>query len=183
VRPASGPVRDPRARGPSGRTFYLVVRGPLGAGKTTVARAVASAEGAEVVSIDAILESFEWDGGSEALFLRANGPAVEQARSWLDRGIPVVFDGNFYWASVIDDLADRLPGLHEVVTLRAPIEQCIERDRRRPLSYGAAATREVFDKVARVDRGVSIDASGTREETVAAVRQQLRDRGFGGHPR
>jgi predicted kinase len=151
-------------------SFFLIVRGPLGAGKSTIARALAQALGAEVVSIDEILELQEWDGGSEALFLAANVVAAERARGLLLRRVPVVVDGNFYWESALQDLAERLPFPHEVFTLKVPLEVCIERDRLRSPSYGEEATREVFEKVARVDRGIPID--GTRG--IAHIVQDLR---------
>jgi predicted kinase len=93
-------------------SFYLIVRGPLGAGKTTVARAVAERLGARVVSIDDLLDRFEWDGGSERLFRKANAVAAEQASEWLERGVPVVVDGNFYWPRLLAELQERLPYPH-----------------------------------------------------------------------
>lgn len=160
-------------------SFFLVVRGPLGAGKTTIARAIAIAVSAEVVSVDEIVDREEWDGGSEALFLRANEVVAERARPVLARGRPVVVDGNFYWASALDDLARRLPFPHEVFTLRVPLEVCIERDRLRSRSYGAEATREVYAKVSGADRGFAIDGTRPVGEVVEAMRARLRSRHLG----
>ena len=154
-------------------SYYLIIRGPLGAGKTTVAHALGEALGAEVISIDGLLELQEWDGGSEELFLRTNELAAGTARAHLARGTPVVLDGNFYWASALDDLARRLPFPHETFTLRVPLATCIARDRLRPLSYGEEATQEVFEKVARVDRGIPIDGEQDLGRIVRAIRAHL----------
>jgi len=154
-------------------SFFVIIRGPLGAGTTTVAHSLADEVGAEVVCIDPILESWEWDGGSESLFLRANVVAAQKGRVILGRGIPVIFDGNFYWRSVIDDLVARLPFDHRVFTLKVPLQVCIERDRARSHSYGEEGAREVFEKVARFDYGVSIDAAGNVPSVVSAIRAQL----------
>ncbi len=154
-------------------SYFVIVRGPLGAGKTTVAGALAGAVGAEVIAVDEILESWTWDGGSEALFLRANDVVAERALPILTRGQPVVVDGNFYWASAIEDLLARLPFPHAVFSLDVPLAACIERDRRRPLSYGEEAVRAVFEKVRPVVWEETVDGSGSVDETVRAIRSHL----------
>jgi len=116
--------------------FYVVIRGPLGVGKSTVAESLAKRIEAEHISIDRILDEHgleEWDGGyiSQKSFLRANARAVERARGFLDKGTPVIFDGNFYWKSQIEDLLIQLDYRHYVFSLKAPLSVCIERDSRR----------------------------------------------------
>ncbi len=154
-------------------SFYAIVRGPLGVGKSTLAGALADRLGGQVISIDSILESEEWDGGSEGLFLRANRVASARAEALLVREVPVVFDGNFYWQSAIDDLLARLPYPNVIFALRAPLEICLARDRLRPHSYGEEATRAVFEKVARVDRGIPIDATQAVFRILEEMRSHL----------
>jgi predicted kinase len=160
----------------------IVLRGPFGVGKTTVARALAERLGAGTVSIDRLLERFPWDGGSESLFLRTNRPAARRARALLARGRSAIVEGNFYWPSAIDDLVARVPYPSAVLTLRAPLAVCLARDRARRVRYGASAARAVFRKVGRVRRGTSIDARGPLHETVERIRIHLA-RGAGGRPR
>jgi hypothetical protein len=161
-------------------SFFAVVRGPLGAGKTTVARALAASIGGGYISIDALLERYRWDGGSERLFLRTNADAAREAQPVLDRDEPAVFDGNFYWPSTIDDLAHRLPHPHVVYALRLPLAACIERDRGRTPSYGEDATREVFEKVLPFPGEVPVDAARSAELVVAEIRADLTGRRW--HP-
>ncbi len=167
--------------------FYLVVRGPLGVGKTTVARRVAAAVGAEYLSIDALLEApglEEWERGyiSERSFLRVNRRAAPRVRSSLERGVSVVLDGNFYWKRQIEDLIRQLPFRHVVVTLCAPLDVCIERDQGRPRSYGAEATRDVYAKSTEFDYGIPVPATGSPAEVVLAVLEQLPRPSAGGRP-
>ena len=141
-------------------------------GKTTVCRALADSIGAKVVSIDALVES-EWDGGSERLFLKANGAAAQTAQESLDAGVPVLFDGNFYWKRQISDLESRLPFPHAVFTLAAPLSVCIQRDLDRPSPHGSEAAREVFAKVVKVDAGVLIDAARRLSDIVEDLLARL----------
>jgi AAA domain-containing protein len=171
----SGPTRS-RARGAG--SFFVVVRGPLGIGKTTVAQTLAKALRGRWISVDEILEEFqleEWKDGyiSEASFLRTNEFVERQALPWLEAGTPVVVDGNFYWPSQVDDLTGRLPYPSRVFTLKGPVELCIARDAGRKLSYGEEGARAVFAKSTSFRRGISLDASRPLREIVAQIRSRL----------
>ena len=151
--------------------FYVVVRGALGVGKTTVATALTSALRGHYLSVDSILDRNgleEWEDGYVALrsFLRANEILVAEATPLLRDGIPVVVDGNFYFRAQIEDLTRRLPFPHAVFTLKAPLETCLERDRNRPLSLGEQGVRDVFAKVSEVEYGEGIDALRSVAEVV-----------------
>jgi thymidylate kinase len=166
-------MMDEDLAGMGRRAYFLIIRGPLGAGKTTVARALAKALGGRTIAIDPILERWAWDGGSAPLFLRANRVAAQEAGPSLESGRPVIFDGNFYWQTAIEDLRGRLPFPSEVFTLELPVEECIERDRRRGLSYGEQSTREVYAKSTRFDYGHKVDARGSVAQVVARILAEL----------
>ena len=129
-------------------TFYLIIRGPLGIGKTTVSRILATALSAEHISIDDALELFEneWEEGfiSQASFFKANEIVAGSALEHLREGNRVIFDGNFYHMSQIEDLVQRLDFDHQVFTLSAPLEVCIRRDGGRDVSYGNDAVEDVY---------------------------------------
>src|SRR5690348_6946089 len=93
--------------------FCLLLRGPLGVGKSTVAQEVARRERAELLSVDRILEDRgleEWDEDRISLrsFLRVNDVLVPVAREDLRDGTSVVIEGNFYWREQVHDLIARL---------------------------------------------------------------------------
>jgi predicted kinase len=157
---------------------YVIIRGPLGVGKTTVAARLAQALDAYVVSIDELLEelgSVTWEEGyiSQRSFRAANRLAAERGRRSLQSGRSVIFDGNFYWKSQIEDLIHRLPFAHRVFTLRAPLKVCRDRDRARAKPLGGTATREVYRKSTEFTYGTPIDANRPLDEVVAEI-QALR---------
>jgi len=154
--------------------FYVVIRGPLGVGKTTIAERLAKEVWGELISIDRILEEHDlWESGRLSEFLRANAFAVERARRSLEKGTPVVFDGNFYWKTQIGDLLDRLDYVHFVFTLQAPLRVCTERDRARDKPYGRLAAREVFAKSTRFEYGIGVDATRPIDSVLRAIRSHL----------
>ncbi|MGA9840492.1 MAG: AAA family ATPase [Thermoplasmata archaeon] len=166
---------DPRDGADGAGVFFVILRGPLGVGKSTVAAALADGIGGELISIDRILEDQDlWESGALPEFLRANDFAIAEGRRFLENGRPVVFDGNFYWQPQIWDLTGRLAYRHFIFTLKAPLPVCIDRDRLRSLSHGAEAAREVFAKTTQFDAGTDIDATRPVADVVEEVRSHLR---------
>ena len=127
---------------------------------------------AVVVSIDQIADQ-EWDGGSLRLYVNANKVAAERARSALAHGMPVIFDGCFYWKTQIVDLERRLPFPHEVFTLMAPLSVCIDRDSGRKVVFGSEAAEQVYRKVTRFEYGIAIDATQDIPTIVKEIRSHL----------
>ena len=153
--------------------YYLIIRGPLGSGKSTVAEALASALRGKVVHLDGLADK-NWDGGSASMFLRGNVALERRARPLLAKGIPVIFDGCFYWKSQIRDLEARLPFPHETFTLKVPLSVCIERDRRRsPAPSGSVQAGIVFRKVNRFEWGFPIDGLQSVALQVKSIQSHL----------
>ncbi len=151
---------------------YVILRGPLGVGKTTISQALAKSIGAVVISIDEIADK-EWDGGSVQLYVRANGVAAERARRALARDVPVVFDGCFYWKTQVRDLERRLDFPHVVFTLKAPLSVCVRRDAGRDVVHGTEAAEQVYRKVTRFEYGVLINATRGVSTSVREIRTHL----------
>ncbi len=161
-------------------SYYVLIRGPLGVGKSAVSKRLAKENRAEYVSIDRILDEHAlWKAGHLSEFLGANEFAAERAERFLAKGTPVVFDGNFYWKAQIADLVGQLDYVPYIFTLNAPLAVCIERDWRRGPSYGREATRAVYAKSGRFDAGVGIDATQPVDRVVSAIVAHLRNAGSG----
>lgn len=154
---------------------YIVVRGPLGAGKTTVASAIARRLDASYISIDSILDQYnleEWGDTYVTLqsFLNVNIIASGNSLKLFSEGKKVVFDGNFYYKEQIDDLEEKLQPYHGlVITLKVSLEVCAARDSSRDVSYGAEAVEEVYRKATEFVYGQEIDGNGTLEETIREI--------------
>lgn len=146
-------------------SYYVIIRGPLGSGKSTISKKLSELLKAKYLPIDSVLEEYnleEWEKGyiSQKSFLRVNGISAAEAKRLLERGTPVIFDGNFYWKSQIKDLTKRLKDYRGFIfTLKVPLEVCIERDSKRSQIYGAVAAIAVYKKSTEFDYGIGIDAT------------------------
>ncbi len=164
-------------------SYYIIILGPLGIGKTTTAKTLAAELGAEYVAIDRIVDdpkliTREKEEGyvSQKNFIQANEIAVEMVKGKLEDGKPVVFDGNFYWKSAIQDLERKLADYKGYVfTLRAPLDVCIQRDANRDKTHGKDAAEAVYKKSTSFDYGKVIDTENkTQKEVVQEIKGMLK---------
>lgn len=155
--------------------YYIIVRGPLGSGKTTISKALAARLSADHISVDEVLDQHGSDKDNEQGFIsqksfkRANDFIAEMAKPLLDAKKPIVIDGNFYWQSQIDDLTEKLVYPHAIFSLDVPLEVCVKRDAERDNSLGADATKVVYGKTISVEAGRKIDATKDVEDVVTEM--------------
>lgn len=161
-------------------SYFIILRGPLGCGKTTIAKRLAEDLQAEHISIDEVLSKLGLDnvdpdaeGVPVRNFIKANEAVLPQAAKLLQSGKVVIFDACFYHKEVIEHLIENLSFPHYIFNLKVPVEVCIARDRGRSWTYGEDAARVVHMFVSRFDYGIPIDASGTLESTVHAIYTHL----------
>lgn len=154
----------------------IIIRGPLGVGKTTVAPLIAEQIGGLYISVDEVLEkngldkAVEGEGIPLANFLKANQIIAEEAQLASKQEKSVVIDGNFYHQEQIENLVDLLGADTLVITLKASVETCIARDAARSKPYGEDATRVVHMFVSAFDYGTVIDTEQQSiQETIQAV--------------
>jgi len=160
-------------------SFYVIIRGPLGCGKSTISERLSKIIHAEHFSVDRVLDEHdltkEWEEGyiSQKSFKKANEIIAPRAKRFLAKGIPVVFDGNFYWKSQLDDLIQKLDFSHYVFTLKAPLDVCIARDSKRAKMHGKDAAEAVYKKSTEFTYGVVIDITKPLKECVDEILSYL----------
>ncbi len=151
-------------------SYYIIIRGPAGVGKTTVAKNLAEKINGEYISFDEILDQnklhkSDGEGISKQSFLKANSLVLAKVKEKIDQGKPIIFDGCFYHKEQMEDLINNLEFRHFVFDLKATLEECIERDKNRK-SIGVDSIKAVFKMVSRYDFGTAIDTSGKTEDEV-----------------
>jgi adenylate kinase family enzyme len=161
---------------------YIIIRGPLGCGKSTISEKLAKKLDATHIAYDRIVDgrglNRDKEEGyiSQRSFFKANDIAVGEAKKFFDSEKVVIFDGNFYWKSQLDDLIEKLNDSKGIVfTLKALVETCIKRDSERDKTHGEVAARVVHKKSTSFTYGNEIDTDGrSSEETVNEILEELR---------
>lgn len=156
-------------------SYFVIIRGPLGSGKTTISKKLSKKIDGTHIHVDRVLDEHQLTSDTEdgyisqKSFLKVNEIIVPGALTAIKKRTPVIFDGNFYWKSQIDDLIKKIDAPHHVFTLKVPLGLCIQRDKERGLSHGKDAAEAVFMKTRTFTYGSEIDGRGTEEETIQDI--------------
>lgn len=162
--------------------YLVLVRGPLGVGKSTISTMLAGILNAEYISIDKVLEDHKLDDMDESVgcihvnnFLEANTIALPDILTSLRREKNVIVDGNFYYKEALMHLIDSIGAYPSYVfTLKCPLEVCVERDSSRAISHGFIEAKAVHKLVSRFDYGICLDTENQiAEETVKEIMTYL----------
>ncbi len=150
----------------------------MGCGKSTIAKALSKGLKAKYFAIDSILdenniEEYEEGYVSIKSFIKANKISAKRAKKDLKRGIPVIFDGNFYFKEQIEDLIKKLDFPHYVFTLKAPLGVCIDRDSKKSKTYGKDAAEAVYKKSTGFEYGIGINVNKSMNETIQEILSHL----------
>lgn len=161
-------------------SYFVIIRGPLGSGKSILSNQLAETLGAYVVNVDNVLEQNQLDqtapessGIPVENFIQANEIVLPKVKDLLKNGQSVIFDGCFYYQQTIEHLIKSIPYPHYVFTLKAPLEMCIQRDSSRSKTYGEDAARAVHGLVSQFDYGISIDVTGSIDDALRAMLSEL----------
>ncbi len=161
-------------------TYYIIIRGPLGSGKSTISQKLSEILDARYIGMDEVLENNGLDKIPPDApcipvenFIKANEIVLPEAKELLEAGKIVIFDACFYHKEVIEHLIENLPFPHYEFTLKASLELCIKRDAERSKTHGEGAAWAVHSLVSKFDYGVNIDVSGSLEDTIKNILSYL----------
>jgi shikimate kinase len=163
------------------RNVVVIIRGPLGIGKSTIGKILAERMEAKLYSIDDLLAEAKLDRINPQLgcipvanFLAVQEDILPQIKKHLSKH-SVVIEGNFYHKDQIDFFFKNLKENPVVVTLKADLETCILRDSKRKNPYGAKAATEAYNLVSKFDDGLVLDIEGKpRDFIVETIQKWLR---------
>ena len=135
----------------------IVIRGPLGVGRTTIAKLLADKINAQYLSLDKILKDNNLekkDGIPVENFLKANDIILKITQS--SKG-SFIIDSCFYYQEQIDDLKNKFSNNIIFFSLVSGVEKCITRDSQREIVYGKNATEYVHMITTKIKEGYEID--------------------------
>ncbi len=154
---------------------YIIIRGPSGVGKTTVAKRFAKKLSAYIVSLDEIMAKHKLDtivggGISTENFIKGNELMLDEVEGILEKGGIVIMDACFYRKGHLDHLIRNLPYRHFIFTLKASVEECMRRNERRGKSLSERDIAEVHRLVSGYEIGIPIDAEN---KTAAEIVEEM----------
>lgn len=148
----------------------VIIRGPLGVGKTSVSDTLCKILGMHHIAIDQVLRQNKLDASGDIsldTFLKANRIIMPLVKNYLKQNIAVVIDHNFYYKEQLVDLINRFDDVL-VITLKASLATCLKRDLSRQKAHGQEATKAVYTLVAKFDYGHIIETDKKDAHAVAA---------------
>lgn len=157
-------------------TKHIIIRGPLGVGKSTIARKLVERLNYKYISLDQVIDDNKLvppgvEGVPLESFLEANNLLLQYTEQSEE---PLLIDGCFYHQEQLDDLVAKLGGAVTIFTLTCSVEACIERDSKREKVYGEDAARFVYMMTNNVKAGVEIDTTDlSADETIAVIMREL----------
>lgn len=154
----------------------IIIRGPLGVGKTTVSQLLSQNLQLKYLSLDQIVDDNKLvpansDGIPLESYLKANQIILDLAKRSENS---FVIDGCFYYQEQIDDLVEKFDNDVEIFTLTSHVDKCIERDSKREKVYGEDSARFVHMVTTKIQAGNEIDNTDlTVEETVEKIMEKI----------
>jgi tRNA uridine 5-carbamoylmethylation protein Kti12 len=152
--------------------YIIILRGPAGVGKTTIAKKLSKILNAEDISIDRIMKENEWNyiPGEKCIpeekYLIANELIKKKIKGFIKNNKNIIIENNFYHKSQIVDLLNDINIKTYIFTLKANHETCIKRNKTRKRPMLDKEVIAVHNLVSRFDYGNILDTDNKTEEEV-----------------
>ncbi len=155
--------------------YFIIIRGPAGIGKSTIAKKLAKVLNAHHFSFDEILEnnkldSIKGDGISAENFVKANKLILPKAKEMIKNDKIIIFDGCFYRKKQLDHLKKNLAYKHYVFSLKAPLKECFARNKTRKKPMAKKEIENVYTLVSKLKEGINIE---TTNKSISNVTKEV----------
>jgi len=142
--------------------YFIIIRGPAGVGKTTIANHLTKKLHAYHLSFDKIMSKKKLDiikgsGIPSKNFIKANEIALNKIKNIKKK--VVIFDGCFYRKRQLTHLLKNLHGECYIFSLKAPVKECIIRNKIRKGDMSKKAIHDVYKLTSKEDHGTIINTS------------------------
>jgi predicted kinase len=156
--------------------FYIILRGPAGVGKTTIAEKLSQIYNAHYIPIDKVKKRLGLMN-SEQDKMEANKVVIEEAMSYLDQGKVVILDEVLYFENQLAQL-EEMPYTSYLFSLNASLWCCLERNRKRRANTNRKLSDDtvklVYGVVSLLKKGIEIsNEDRTIDETVNEILSYL----------
>lgn len=163
-------------------TYFVVIRGPAGVGKTTVSKRLAKQLNMKYISLDEVLhnetnlEQRNTKSVPKENWKEVNEIIIPRANEILKKGKNVIFDGNFYHKDYLLDLVKNIKTKGYVFTLKACVETCMKREKKRDNKYkiGKKEIEIVHEMASQFSHGIDIETDGKSvDEVINEIKKHL----------
>lgn len=161
-------------------SYFVIIRGPLGSGKSTLSEKLGEKFGAKLIHVDEVIDKHGLDqipDGAPCIpannFIQVNEIVLPDVKAALANNQTVIFDACFYHQEVIEHVFKQISYPGYVFTLKAPVELCIQRDKERSKTYGEDSARAVYSLVSQFDYGTSVDVTGSIDDALQIIVDHL----------
>ena len=148
-------------------SFLIIIRGPAGAGKTTIAKELSKIYNSHYISIDKIKKKLGLKH-SEKEKIEANKTVIKEALKNLKKGRVVIIDEVLYYKKQLSQL-ENLPYPTYLFSLNASLNCCIRR-KRKNRSLSADNVRTVYELVSKLKKGTQIN---TENKTISQTIKEI----------
>jgi len=153
-------------------SFYILIRGPAGSGKTTIAKELSKIYNAHHICIDTIKHKLGLKH-SEVEKIEANKKIIKEAKDYLKQGRIVIIDEVLYYPKQLSQL-ENISYPSYLFSLNTSLSCCLKRNEKRREEEGRTLSdnnvKLVHNLVSKLKKGIEIN---TENKTIKQTIQEI----------